>query len=292
MNNRSARFLVTAFMALSLLLSNSPVANADAGNVEQRIADFWNRINGLQPTDFVSAADLGGWAQNVIERNPRVRTSVSDFRASTGAMQASMDRAGLGAAPTTPAVPPTGNVEQRIADFWARVDTLRPTDFLSAADLGGWALNVIERNPRVRTSVLDFRSSTAGMQAGMDRAGLAPALPALPPVVVPTLPPVSIGVPGGLPPVTGPVPPSLVRFGGTVVDNATGLPIQGVCVYSGPPAGCPLQGTPRTDATGFFAIDYPGGVTFNWTFEHPDYLGLLSQPIVGGTTPTFRLTHR
>ena len=94
-----------------------------------------------------------------------------------------------------------------------------------------------------------------------------------------------------MPNATGAVPPGFVRYSGTVVDASTGAPIKGACVYSGPPAGCPLQGTPRTDASGYFAIDYPGGVTFLWTFEHPDYKGLLSQPITPGANPTFRLTH-
>ena len=39
-------------------------------------------------------------------------------------------------------------------------------------------------------------------------------------------------------------------------------------------------------------VDYPAGVTFLWTFEHPDYQGLLSQPIQGGTNPVFHLVHR
>jgi predicted fused transcriptional regulator/phosphomethylpyrimidine kinase len=276
-----ARVLTTLVLAISLTGLTGSVSNADGG-VEQRIADFWKRVDALQPTDYLSAADLGQWALNVIERNPRARTTIADFRTSTGEMQAGMDRAGLAPLSATPVAPVAG-VEQRIADYWRRVDALQPSDFLLAADLGQWALNVIDRNPRARTNVADFRFSTGLMQAGMDRAGLAPAA---------VTPPASGGVPGGIPNATGPVPPAFTRYGGTVVDAATGLPIPGVCVYSGPPAGCPLQGTPRTDATGWFAIDYPAGVTFLWTFEHPSYLGLLSQPIVGGTSPTFRLTHR
>jgi hypothetical protein len=277
-----ARALAALVLATSLTGLTGFVSNADAG-VEQRIADFWKRVDALQPTDYVSAADLGQWALNVIERNPLARTTIADFRTSTGAMQAGMDRAGLAPESATPVAPVAG-VEQRIADYWKRVDALQPSDFLSAADLGQWALNVIDRNPRARTNVADFRASTGLMQAGMDRAGLAPAA-----VVTP---PASGGVPGGVPNATGPVPPSFTRYGGTVVDAATGAPIAGVCVYSGPPAGCPLQGTPRTDAAGWFAIDYPASVTFLWTFEHPSYLGLLSQAIAGGTNPTFRLTHR
>lgn len=151
----------------------SPAPTPPAIPVEQRIADFWKRIDALAPTDNVSAGDLGGWALNVIERNPRARLSAHDFRTSTAAMQAGLDRAGLG---PVPAVPPTPvpNIEQRIADFWAKIDALAPTDHVSAADLGGWALNVIARIPRAQLSVGDFRASTASMQAGFDRAGLAP----------------------------------------------------------------------------------------------------------------------
>jgi hypothetical protein len=275
-----ARVLAALVLATTLTGLTGSVSYAD--DVEARIAAFWARVDALQPTDYLLAADLGQWALNVIERNPRARTTIADFRTSTGAMQAGMDRAGLAPAPATPVAPVAG-VEQRIADYWKRVDSLQPTDYLLAADLGQWALNVIDREPRARTNVADFRYSTGLMQAGMDSAGLAPLV---------VTPPATGGVPGGIPNATGPIPPSFTRYGGTVVDAATGLPIQGVCVYSGPPAGCPLQGTPRTDATGFFAIDYPAGVTFLWTFEHPSYLGLLSQPIVGGTNPTFRLTHK
>ena len=78
-------------------------------------------------------------------------------------------------APTasTATTAPTTNVEQRIADFWKRIDALQPSDYVSAADLGQWALNVIERNPRAQLAVADFRASTAIMQGAMDRAGLS-----------------------------------------------------------------------------------------------------------------------
>lgn len=152
----------------------APVASpAPAVNIEQRIADFWKRIDALAPTDNVSAGDLGGWALNVIERNPKARLTAADFRTSTAGMQAGLDRAGLG---PVPAVPPTpvANIEQKIADFWARIGALQPTDFVSAADLGQWALNVIGRNAQAQLSAADFRASTAEMQGGFDRAGLAP----------------------------------------------------------------------------------------------------------------------
>jgi len=149
------------------------VVPAPTVNVEQRIADFWRRIDALAPTDNVSAGDLGGWALNVIERNPRARLTAADFRTSTAEMQAGLDRAGLGPVPAiTPT--PVANIEQRIADFWTRIGALQPGDHVSAADLGQWALNVIGRIPRAQLSAADFRTSTAGMQAGFDRAGLAP----------------------------------------------------------------------------------------------------------------------
>lgn len=68
-----------------------------------------------------------------------------------------------------------GDVEQRIADFWKRVDALGPGDHLSAGDVGQWALNVIERDSRTRITVADFRASAGGLQAAFDRAGPAPA---------------------------------------------------------------------------------------------------------------------
>jgi len=166
-----------------LFLTNPPTKNcltaaaatvSPTTPVEQRIADFWARIGALQPGDCVSAADLGQWAQNVIARNARVRTTVADFMASTAGMQASMDRAGLSPAPPTGAPAPSPTVEQRIAAFWTRINALQPTDYVSAADIGQWALNVTDRNPLVRMTVADFGTSTAGMQAAMDRAGLAP----------------------------------------------------------------------------------------------------------------------
>lgn len=145
-------------------------APAPTVNIEQRIADFWARIDALRPTDNVSSGDLGGWALNVIERQPRARLTVASFRTSTAAMQAGLDRAGLAASGATP----TAGVEQKIADFWAKINALQPTDFVSAGDLGQWALNVIGREPRARLNVTDFRASTAMMQAGFDSAGLAP----------------------------------------------------------------------------------------------------------------------
>ncbi len=76
------------------------------------------------------------------------------------------------------------DVEARIAAFWAKVNAMQPTDYLLASDIGGWALNVVERQPRTRMTVADFRDATGAMQAAMDRAGLAPigAVPSPTPV--------------------------------------------------------------------------------------------------------------
>lgn len=77
------------------------------------------------------------------------------------------------------------DVEHRIAQFWQRVDALQPGEFLSAGDVGQWALNVIERNPRTRITVADFRASAAGVQGAFDRAGPAPVAAQLTPTPVP-----------------------------------------------------------------------------------------------------------
>jgi hypothetical protein len=88
-----------------------------------------------------------------------------------------------------------GDVEQRIADFWKRVDAMRPGDYLTAADVGQWALNVIERDARVRITVADFRAATAGIQGAMDRAGPATAGTRTPPPIGPSVPPIVSGPP-------------------------------------------------------------------------------------------------
>jgi hypothetical protein len=156
-------------VAIALLVSGQSVTVA-GGDVEQRIAEFWKRVDSMQSGDYLQATDVGLWALNVIERDPRARITVADFRDSTVGMQRGMDRAGLGP-PTSTRVPAaTSNVEQRIAEFWKSVDAMQLSEHLLAADLGQWALNVIERDPRARITVGDFRVSTGGMQKGMDRA--------------------------------------------------------------------------------------------------------------------------
>ena len=162
-------WLVALFVILSVIGAERSIVAE--GDVERRIAEFWKRVDALAPADHLSSADLGQWALNVIERDARARITVADFRVSTSSMQSAMDRARV--LPGSGAAPPAA-VEQRIAEFWKRVDALLPADHLSAADLGQWALNVIERDPSARLTVADFRASTGPMQAGIDRAGPAP----------------------------------------------------------------------------------------------------------------------
>ncbi|MBI2982912.1 MAG: hypothetical protein HYY42_01780, partial [Chloroflexi bacterium] len=147
-------------LALVLVLSfiAAPRHQASADDVEQRIAEFWKRVDALGPSDVLTAADLGQWALNVTERDPGAGITVADFRAATAAMQAAFDRAGIGVPPGTPK---SADVEERIARFWQKLDALGPADVVSAADLGQWALNVTDRDPNKRIRVDDFRASTA-----------------------------------------------------------------------------------------------------------------------------------
>ena len=154
--------LFAGLVVLSLAGAGRP-ALAEGG-VEQRIAEFWQRIDGKAPTDLLAAADLGQWGLNVIERDASARITVLDFRASTGAMQAAMERVRQVTA-GTPSVPA---VESRIADFWTRLDAMQSGDYLASADLGQWALNVTARDPNARITVTDFRASTASMQGAIE----------------------------------------------------------------------------------------------------------------------------
>lgn len=161
------RTLVALLLLLPALGGIQPDFAA-ADDVEGRIAQFWQRIDALGPSDHLTAADIGQWALNVIERDRTAAISVEDFRASTATMQGALDRAAT--APSGAA--PDSTVEGRIARFWQRVDALAPGAFLTAADLGQWALNITDRDPRARIRVDDFRASTAEMQTALDRARL------------------------------------------------------------------------------------------------------------------------
>lgn len=65
-----------------------------SAEVERRIAEFWTRIDGMQPTARLAAADVGQWALNVSQRDPGARIIVADFRFSTSEMQSAIERAG------------------------------------------------------------------------------------------------------------------------------------------------------------------------------------------------------
>ncbi len=78
-----------------------------------------------------------------------------------------------------------------------------------------------------------------------------------------------------MPSATGAPPDDFIRYGGTLVDAASGDPIAGACVYTGPPAGCPRKGAIQTDENGTFAIDLPTGSDWEFTFELPGYDPLL-----------------
>ena len=77
-----------------------------------------------------------------------------------------------------------------------------------------------------------------------------------------------------MPIATGPVGNGLQRYSGRVTDAATGLGIAGVCVYAGPPMGCPSPNL-NTDSTGYWALDFPAGFSVTWNFQHPAYVSVL-----------------
>ena len=186
-NLRALRSVLVAVLVLLSLVGAERPSLAEGG-VEQRIADFWLRIDGKMPTDLLAAADLGQWGLNVIERDASARITVLDFRASTGAMQAAMERVRQvsAVAPSAPAI------ETRIAEFWKRLDAMQSGDHLASADLGQWALNVTMRDPNARITVADFRTSTADMQGAIERAGRIPSV-APTPSPTPTAPPAAPG---------------------------------------------------------------------------------------------------
>lgn len=75
--------------------------------------------------------------------------------------------------------------------------------------------------------------------------------------------------------------PIFTRYSGKVTDSVTGAPIAAVCVYAGPPAGCPTPLNLNTDAAGNFAFDFPSGSIWQFNFEHPAYAAQLQKT---GTT--------
>ncbi|MGH2379110.1 MAG: endo alpha-1,4 polygalactosaminidase, partial [Candidatus Limnocylindria bacterium] len=118
-------------------------------------------------------------------------------------------------------------VERRIAEFWKRVDAMQPGDSLSSTDLGQWALNVIERDTTARITVADFRTSTAGMQAAMDRARPAPSSSPVRSSPAPSASPAPAPLTTPSATVAPTAPPALWRpaIGATWQWQLTGLPV-------------------------------------------------------------------
>jgi hypothetical protein len=263
-------------VALALAISLAAMPRwAAAEGIEQRIAQFWARVDALGPSDLLTAADLGQWAILVFERDPGAGISVADFRASTAAMQAAFERAGVGVPPGTPK---GADIEGRIARFWARVDALGPTDLLTAADLGLWALNVTDRDPSKRIRVDDFRAATAGMQTGLEAARGRPR-PAAPP-------PTATARPSPTSTPAGPCTPTAITTtpgtGATQVGIAT---LQSATLTCDPPSGSTarlaaanrtivfiLDAAP-TDANGDVTLtattDASGTASVSWTRSNP-----------------------
>ena len=69
---------------------------------------------------------------------------------------------------------------------------------------------------------------------------------------------------------SGAVQSGFTRYSGHVTDAATGEPLEDVCVYAGPPSGCPKPYL-ATDAAGRWAFDFPSGLTWQFNFERVGY---------------------
>lgn len=95
---------------------------------------------------------------------------------------------------------------------------------------------------------------------------------------------------------TGAVPAGFTRYGATVKDAASGAPIVGACVYTGPPVGCPRFGANTTDASGFFAVDLPSGSAFAFTIQSDPnnaiYAAILERRISAGTANQLTMTRK
>lgn len=68
---------------------------------------------------------------------------------------------------------------------------------------------------------------------------------------------------------SGSVTPGFTRYAGTVLDDATGQPLADVCVYAGE-TGCPNPAV-LSDVTGYWAIDFPAGLAWNFHFQKIGY---------------------
>lgn len=100
-----------------------------------------------------------------------------DLEANRAELDAFFRQLRPGAVPPTPRadprfIPPTptSDVETRIAAFWKRVESMDPDEYLTAAEIGGWALNLMEREPAARVKVRRFTDVAMRLQAALDEA--------------------------------------------------------------------------------------------------------------------------
>lgn len=85
---------------------------------------------------------------------------------------------------------------------------------------------------------------------------------------------------GGVPNASGPLTPGFTRYNGRAID-ASGAGVPSVCVYAGPPSGCPNPAL-LSDASGYWAVDFPTGYQWTFNFEHP--LFVFNRSIATGST--------
>lgn len=137
------RVITTGLFTIAIILSTVVGAARAGHDVEHRIALFWQRVDALQPGDYLSAGDVGQWALNVIERDPRTRITVADFRASAAGLQAAFDRAGPGPAVANPDAPIVLKVGAAVTYTT------------------GWKVTVVRSEPQPASS---STSPSAGMQ--------------------------------------------------------------------------------------------------------------------------------
>ena len=105
-----------------------------------------------------------------------------------------------------------------------------------------------------------------GGRAGVVSVPASTAAPTTPAAAAPAQPTEIVHVLSA----SGPVQSGFTRYSGHVTDAATGEPLEDICVYAGPPSGCPKPYL-ATDANGRWAFDFPSGVTWQFNFERAGY---------------------
>lgn len=66
------------------------------------------------------------------------------------------------------------------------------------------------------------------------------------------------------------IAPGFTRFDGTVTDSATGKPLADACVVIATGGSC-QPASPRTDSNGFWWIELPSGVEWDFTWSKDGY---------------------